>query len=82
MTEAEETNSAATILAIHTAMAWLTDRELKRDPAARDALLAFTEERMARLVRLHPDLVDAANAACGVVAREADAMPALVRLHG
>jgi len=82
MTEAEETNSAATILAIHTAMAWLTDRELKRDPAAKDELLAFTEARMARLVRLHPDLLEACNAACGVVAREADAAPAIVMLHG
>ncbi|NEU14638.1 hypothetical protein G3T14_21375 [Methylobacterium sp. BTF04] len=81
MAEGEDTNGAATLLAIHTAMAWLTERELQRDPAAKDALLAFTEARMARLVRAYPDLLGAAQAACGVVAREADSAPNVVRLH-
>nr|USU32956.1 hypothetical protein NG677_04435 [Methylobacterium sp. OTU13CASTA1] len=82
MTAEEETNGAATILAVHTAMAWLTEREIERDPGARDSLLAFTEARMTRLVRLHPDLLGAAQAACGVVARAADGMPTPpMRLH-
>ena len=83
MTAEEETNSAATILGVHTAMAWLTEREIERDPGARDSLLAFTEERMTRLVRAYPDLINAAQAACGVVARAADGRPPKpFRLHG
>ena len=83
MTAEEETSGAGTSLAIHTAMAWLTEREIERDPGARDSLLAFAEARMTRLVRLHPDLLGAAQAACGVVARAADGKPATpMRLHG
>lgn len=83
MTAEEETNSAATILGVHTAMAWPTAREIERDPGARESILAFTEARMTRLVRMYPDLLEAAQAACGVVARAADGKPAApFRLHG
>lgn len=82
MADATDTDAAGAMLATHTGMAWLVEREIERDPAARDSLLAFTAERMIRLVRLHPDLHRAADAACGIVARAADGKSVPVRLHG
>jgi len=83
MADATETDGAGVMLATHTGMAWLVEREIERDPAARDALLAFTAERMTKLVATHPDLLRVADAACGIVARAADGKPtAPARLHG
>ncbi|WP_336488322.1 hypothetical protein [Methylobacterium nigriterrae] len=68
-------NAAAVTLAMHAMAEWLVTRAGAAEPGAGDSLKAHVEMSMTGLVRRHPDLTDAAQAACGLVARALDGRP-------
>ena len=75
MSEVEEMHAAACTLALHAMVEFLIGRAVVAQPEIRDALKAHVEISMTGLVRRNPDLADAAQAACGVVARALDGRP-------
>jgi hypothetical protein len=75
MSEADEMRAAASMLALHSMVEFLVSRAVVAQPEIGDALKAHVEISMSGLVRRNPDLADAAQAACGVVARALDGRP-------
>lgn len=77
----QETNGAATILAMHAMVTWLVRREIERGDDARDCLTRHMVEAMLSVVQVDPALAQAAHAARGVVAQVIDTRPMLAALN-
>ena len=82
MTEhTQETDGAATILAMHAMVTWLVRREVERSEDGREALSRHMVEAMLGVVQVDPTLAEAAHEARNVVARAIDARPMLAVLN-